>query len=361
MTLAFVVYGGLAVVCGLCAYRADKSQRKEYVWLIIAVLTLIAGLRGVSVGIDTQSYLEKIEMLNRGRFDLAYGLENSFKIIVYLILSIIPSPQVVLILFAFVTNWCIISRFWELRKVSWFPCMVLCYYMSFYFVTMNTMRQFCAVAIVFYCVRFLDQKRVMRFMMGVLAAMLLHRSAALGIGYLLIYCVRWEKMPEHQKRIYKLCAMALPVVAVLVLLLGIFKRYGKYLAGIELDIGMMLPLKMMFLVGVVVVFFFLEKRRESEALRLNDKTRFALMTSCMGYGAALLLGATGYLFPEMDRISWYYFLYEGVFFGALLKKKTPFRKGYFGFMVFVIGYGFLYSMLNNSQGQMPFAFGWYTP
>lgn len=349
MNLTYIFYIALAILCGFYAYRAEKTEKKLYIWLLIAVLTLISGLRDASVGLDTQSYLDKSKMLALGRFDLAYGLEDTFKMIVFLIQKMVPSGQFVLLLLAFVTNWCIINRFWELRSISWFTCMVLCYYLTFYFTTMNTVRQFCAVSIVFYGVRYLDQKRVLDFVKTVILAMLLHQSAAVGFVFLAIYCLRWKELPQQQKKAFYLCVVVIPVVVVVLLLTRFFGRYTKYFTALNIDIGVMLPLKLVLFALVMRIYLKTIKDQKDTCLQ------FRIVTAVLGYTLALILGMTGYVFELMDRISWYFFLYEGVCIGILLKEESVRRRIACGCVAgCLVIYSFAYSMLNNSQGQMPY-------
>ena len=347
--MSFVFYVVVGALCGWCAYRAEKHNKKKYIWLVIGILTCVAGFRSSTVGWDTLSYLEKFRMIEMGRLDLAYGLEDTFKCIVLLIQNVVSSGQFVLILLAFVTNCAIISLFWELRKISYFTCMVLCYYMSFYFTTMNTVRQYCAVAIVFYSIRFLEKKQILRFIGGVLVAMLFHRTAMVGIIFLAIYCARWDEFSVQQRVWIKRFALCVPVAAILLLLIGFFERYTKYFTNIQLDVGVMLPIKLAFWV------FALKSFSKTVKLCEDKNERFALITAGVGYLVAITFGMLGYVFLELDRIGWYFCLYEGVFFGILLKEKEFCRRAIYSCVITVLVlFGFVYSMLRNSQGQMPY-------
>lgn len=42
----------------LLAYKAEISQKKIYVWLVVLFLVFIAGFRGEEVGIDMPNYIE---------------------------------------------------------------------------------------------------------------------------------------------------------------------------------------------------------------------------------------------------------------------------------------------------------------
>ena len=359
MILSYVVYIGSLLLCWLFSYLAQRRNSRLYVWLIIFTLTLVAGFRDFSVGMDTQNYVVKFDLIANGAFGLAFGLEESFKYIVHGLLSIFPNMTFLLTLFAFVTSWCIITRFWELREVSSFVCMVLCYYMAFYFMSFNAIRQFVAVGIVFYCTRYLTQNKIPRYIIGVLLAMQFHQSALIGFVLLAVNCLRWKELPQNQKVLYLMIVLVSPVV--LVTAVRLFARYARYFANISLDIGFMVPLKLLFLTATLVFVFGMHHRlsyfRGGETWGRTE--RFNVLMSSIGYFAALLMATLGYLFPYVERISCYFYLFEGVYYGVLLKGKQAVNRIVFGYFIcFVVGYGFVYSILHNSQGTMPYAFIW---
>lgn len=351
--VSYAVYIGMAVVCCFFAVIADRTDKKIYTWVLILLVSIFAGIRSATVGLDTVSYLEKFDAIKFERFDLAYGLEVPFKCIVYLLLLIVPRGWFVLTVLALLTNWCIISRFWMLRNKSCFPCMVLCYYMSYFCTTLNIMRQFCAVAIVFYAVRYLEEKKVWKYLCAVLLAMLIHKSAVIGVLYFIFYYVHWDQLPENHKRLLKIGIMVLPIFAVMLVLLIIFGNYLKYFAHIQVDFGLMLPLKAAFLLASVVVCF--RGFRKQDFLQMPFAERFTLITAGGAYLVALGIGMLGYFFEGMDRLALYFFLFEAVYFGILLKQTRKWHRLIAAcFIVFVIGYGFLYCLAHNSQGQMPY-------
>lgn len=359
MIESYAIYISLLLLCWLCAGLANRYNQKGYIWVIIWALTLVAGLRDASVGMDTANYLRLFGIIDNGLFHLAFGLEESFKYIVYGILRVIPNRQFLLGLFAFITNWCIITRFWELRKMSSFSCMVLCYYMAFYFMTFNALRQFVAVGIVFYCTRYLGQKKILPFVCGVLVAVLFHQTAVIGFALLAVNCLRWKELPKRQKVLYIFVVLMIP--GFVVIALQMFSRYAKYFAHPTMDIGMMILLKLLFLVGTLIMVFVFHSGYDyfRNGHLLNSEERYMIRISSVCYVAALLLAALGYIFEYTERISLYYYLFESVYFGMLLKSKNPANRLMFGyFIAFVIGYGFLYSMTNNSQGTMPYTFCW---
>lgn len=359
MFWSYLIYVGLLVVCWLCSWLASRRDSKKPVWLIILTLTLIAGLRNYSVGIDTQGYVDMFGLIAKGDFQYAYGLEESFKYICYAVLRVFPHESVLLTLLAFVTNYCIITRFWELRKISSFRCMVLCYYMGFYFMTMNGLRQFCAVAIVFYSTRYLSRKKILPFIIGVLVAMLFHQTALIGFALLAINCLRWKELPRKHRTFYICVVVLSPALGYLVL--RWLERYTKYFSNPVLDIGFMILIKLLFFLFTAIFMFVLNRGYVyfPDELQLDNDDRFNMMMVSLSYLLGLCLTVLGYIFTHADRIGWYYYLFEGVYFGMLFKGKNLLdRVIFFYVIVLLVTYGFVYSMINNSQGNMPYLFFW---
>ena len=68
MLLSYIVYFGLLIECWIFSYFAEKRNRKLLIWVIILSLTMAAGLRAYSVGLDTPSYVEKFSYIYKGMF-----------------------------------------------------------------------------------------------------------------------------------------------------------------------------------------------------------------------------------------------------------------------------------------------------
>lgn len=359
MIVSYAIYIGMLVLCWFLAYCANRYNSKHFVRAIVLLLTCFAGLRAHSVGWDTSNYITKFEVIEKGNFDLAYGLETSFKYICYVLLKFFNNTTFLLIVFALITNLFIIYRLWDFRKLASFSCVVSCYYMGFYFMTMNGMRQFCALAITFYATRYLPQKKYFRFILLVLVAALFHQSAIVGILPLGLELFHWKSLDRKQRRFMGLmiCAIPFALVGGYMLLM----RYERYFQTVSFDIGYMVLLKVLFFLFMVFFVFKMQGVQHHYGAEISiqqeDKENLLLISFC--YFAGLCLATLGYIFPYADRISWYFYIFEGLFMGVLMKDKTPINKLIVGLCISgVMGYNFIYSMINNSQGTMPYMFFW---
>lgn len=359
MILSYFVYIGLLLLCGLFAYLADRYNSKKCVWLIILALTLIAGLRDYSVGIDTYNYVTKFEYIANGAFRYAYGLEETFKYFCYFFLKLCPSNSALLALLALITNGCIIWRLWDFRKVSSFSAMVACYYMGFFFISLNGIRQLCAIGIILYSTKYLVKHQNFRYLLGVLAASVFHQSALIGVVLLGFELLQWKELSRGKKLFFLGIIGGSPIM--IIFALRALERYERYFVNMDVDIGIMVPVKIaFFLASAVFVFVLYGKSNHFANWRFTnsaDRDQILLATICYGVGLGLIF--MSYFFPMMNRVGWYFTIYEGIYMGMLLKTKNALHKYVFGWCVLiVVGYGFWTAMTGNDQGTMPYLFIW---
>ena len=355
MTMSYVLYIGVLAICWLLAFQADRRNNKFYVGLIILLLTLVTGLRDSSVGLDTKSYVEKFSLIASGQSQYAYGLETSFKYICAFFLKIFPSYSVLLGILGLITNGCIIWRLWDFRNVSSFSCMVSCYYMGFFFMSLNGIRQFCAIAILLFATRYLIKHKYVRYIVLVFVASAFHQSALIGLPFVAFELLRWKLLSTRQKVLFIGLALVSPVI--LVYAIQRLSRYAGYFEQVRVDIGLMVPLKIVFFLATAAFVFLIYGRDRHfwdwEEMTAEDKSKMLLGGIC--YFIGLILIFTSYFLPMMNRVGWFFTIYEGIYMGMLVKTRKPMHKLAFIYSVlFLQGYAFIDSMIHNAQGVMPY-------
>ncbi len=361
MLQTYIIYLGVIISCCYLASCAARSEKKRYVWIIITILTLISGLRSFDTGLDTYSYVSKYIYIAQGESQYAYGLERSFKAICWLISRISDSGTFFLFVMALLTNGLIMLRFWDYRKISSFPAMVLCYCCVHYFMTMNCIRQFCAVAIVFYGTKFLDQKKLFPFIGGVLMGTMFHTSALVGLLFAMQHFSNWKDLGKQERRFLLLCIVAMPAVLFYVVLITMSK-YQKYFTNVELNMGFMLPAKLLLL-ALSLLFVaqmyrrFRYQQRNGTGLQKEEVDRIPWI--CYAYILWLMFASFGYFFRYMDRIGWYFYPFEGIYYGMFRKDRDVKNKLVFGgAFVMILLYALVDALMNNGQGNVPYSFVW---
>ncbi len=360
MLQSYIIYVGTAVVSCMLAYMAASTNKRKYIWWIIAVFTLVAGLRSENVGLDTESYLQKFELIAGGQMEFAYGLEFSFRIICYVLSLISDNSTFFLMTFALLTNLLIVLRFWDFRHISSFPWMILCYNLLLYHMTMNGLRQFCAVAIVFYATRYLHKKKILPFLIGVAIAFLFHQTAFIGLVFLVERLFQWGDLKRKQKVFFIACLAVIPVA--MVYIMPIVSHYEKFFSSVSMQLGIMVPAKiLLFLFAALFVWQYYRRMKSVQPQTTGDNVAAVdtIPGICIFYFLGLLLTGIGYFFTHMERIGWYFYLYEGVYFGMLRRDRNIYTRYFFAaFNLALLLYGFLNSTMDNAQGTIPYEFFW---
>lgn len=351
MNRSVIIYFGVFCLSTFFSYKAEKKNKISYVIVIIAILTFLSGFRNYTVGIDTAQYVDKFNSISLGHTDYAYGLEYSFRFICKILLSINNSPTFLFLVFALLTNWLIIMRFWELKKLSSFTMMIICYYCTFYFYSFNIMRQMCGIAIIFWSTRFLEKGNYLKYLVGVILAYCFHTSSLIGLICYYTDFLRWPDLKKNQKRFLITILLATPLV--IKQACSHFDKYSHYFNVANYQFGMMLLIKIaIYLFLSFIILLPNSKVNESDNCRnLNNNIIY--------YGIGIILTTMGYLFPYMERIGLLFYLFEGYFYGRIIRLAQNKDKVFYFIVLGIISLYYLYGdLFIGGQGQLPYQFVW---
>lgn len=346
----YFIYIVLFVAVLLVAKLAEITNNRKCVIFIIAIFSLVAGLRADTVGLDTGGYLNAFRLIVNGRLDLAYGMEWSFRYICRTIATVIKEPQIFLMIFAIITNSLIIHRLWEMRKYISFSWSLFIYYSMFYMTSLNLTRQFIAIAIVFYATKYIIRGMNINYLIWVFVASLFHSSALLGGVYIYFNIINWKQLNKRHKQFLIVAALMIPIVFAFV-----YQRlihYSGYMDNHVIDIGYMIIVKLI----IVLVSSLMLDRTERHDIKETDKiVRFSRCALIAG----LLLTSVGYVFRFVDRIGLYFYIFETVYIGYIFNQKNTKNNLIIKIVALLIyTYIFFSNTLGNGQGQTPYLFFW---
>lgn len=339
-----IFYLVLAVIAFAIALVAEKTQQKFFVFLLVFVLSIVAGMRAYSVGRDTHSYISIFETIENGGIILQeIGFEWFSKIILWLT----GSKSFLLFVYALIIYGCIVLRLWDFRECSSFSITVITFYSLYYFESLNIMRQFVAMAILFYATRYLAERGYIKYLVALLIATTFHTSALLGIGFLAVELFQWKTLKQWQK--YFLLLASVCGVALIPRVLSATEKYSQFFRWTTIDIGM----RVFALISIwIVSLFYFRKVRRAEDVYFRQSKKYLIRTTQVYYLIGCLLGIIGYFYDLMGRISIYYGLFFCVYFGIIAKeKKNGLLKIVLNLMIaFVIVY-VLYNYLFTTNGS----------
>jgi len=338
--------------------RKDNKEKKLNVWivLIITILSVIAGIRGETVGIDVAHYITShIEPIRNGFFSQV-DQPIGFKLLVWFVYRFTNKTFVVFTVFAFITNGLIILRLWDFRNKGSFSLMLFFYYCYYYLITYNVFRQFISIAIVFYFTRYLEQKKYILYIIIVALACTIHSTAILGF-ILLPLDILFSEEGKKQRMMKKIFLILSPIIIIIAAFL-VYKYfdYDHYLDLYKVynigGLGFMTPSKIIVAISIFIIF-----KNEIKQKRIQLLKSFQLSNIFVIYILGLLLSLLVYFSNLADRFAWYFLMFEPIFMSFIIKKmdyRLLMRGIYIIFAIYT-----LFNALNNSgQGIMPYITFW---
>ena len=324
---------------------ASRSESKPTLIAGILLLSFVAGFRASDVGIDTMFYYEA--------FVTDFGLrpwqfkDEGFRLLVRGVMWLTHSPETVFFLVSLATNSLIVARLWDFRDRASFSFMAFLYIAIFYIGTMNTMRQYLAVAILFFATRYLEKRQYLPFVIGLAVATSIHTTAIMGIAFLFIYL--WINA-SRKTRVYigLVAAIVVPCTIYGIILYEIGNINNYFSSSIQNA-----NLTFLYRAGIFVLACLLMATTKSAQKNPPDempKTPAALVTFL-----SLAASSAGMYFDYLSRLGYYFAMFELVFWGMAVRRKEWDWLYYLMPSVYAL-YAFTYELLYNGSGIFPFHF-----
>ncbi|MDD3038173.1 EpsG family protein [Bacteroides sp.] len=346
-----VFYISVYLICLILSVVADKKDSKPLKFLICVIFVIITGFRGSQVGIDTENYINIWDNLYYGR---ATFVEPGFTLMNLALQKFTDNPVAIFVTSSSIIYFLIINRLWDFKRIASFPVMISVLYMSHLMMSMNVLRQYCAVAIIFYFTRYLSKGDYIRFIIGILIASTLHLSSLIGFLMFAFEILKWKNLNRAQKLLLGIGIAMSPFILYVASRFA-FNQFGGYFSNSESNIGFLTSGKMLFICYACFSFNLFKKKKDFriDNLSLDVFIRNTILTVILG----LCLVSIGYFFPFMERIGLLFSLYEILFWGILFKLISNQNK-VLCFLVFsfLVIYPFISSIINNGQGTVPYSF-----
>lgn len=338
----YIVFVLLLIFPAILYLIRNTKFENKFLCLIVVILSLICGLRNYDSGIDTQTYVNLLRLISEGKSEYAYGLEDSFKTIVKLIMYIYDSPTCVFIICSFITNAFVFASFYKYKKYASLSIMVLFYICAFYMHTFNIMRQMCSVAIIFFSVNYLIENKIIRYLLGLGVASLFHLSSIISVLLISLF---------FKKNRLNFLILFTFVVSIIAYIYSdkIIYEYSHYFNSIQSSIGIGLIAK--------IVIFLLSFMITIRKIKLRKISKLYIQVSII-YFVGILISFVGYFYPNMQRIGFYFLIFETVFYGITIKNINSTSVYDVAFVIFVILMQiFVYgrSIVTNSMGIFPYS------
>ena len=194
--LIYIVLLGILILVGII-FDCNKSKTKKFIYIVLSciLLSLLAGLRNYSIGIDTQQYFSNyyvIGFLNNISEISSLRYEYGFSALCYVLNKISSNPQLLIFVTSIFINISVCTFIYK-NSDNIVLSIILYILFNFFFSYMNIMRQAIAIAIVLFGFEFLKEKKYIKYIIVVLLASFFHASALLAILMIFLKFVKFDK------------------------------------------------------------------------------------------------------------------------------------------------------------------------
>lgn len=364
----------------------SKNRIKYNMFTIIGLLIpcILAGLRSDTIGTDVHVYVKPMfeaacsassffEYQNVGwiaswTYMYVHEIEIGFSLFVYIIAKVFGNISVLLTCIQLL----IIIPFYKglsyfRKELSIWLCMLIFYLMN-YNVTLNMMRQWIAMALLFYGFRYVVERKPLNYIIVVLISMMFHNSAMIGVLFYLIYSFIYSNKKGKNIKIlignkkytfvgklnkviiifigFCLALLSINIIIILLNQIGL-NKYSSYING---DLYL-LPIQILLRLPFIIVIIF-NWKRYSEKYNIS----YYLLTMMM---IDLLISQLGSISHYSWRISTYFSLFNCLSYCSIcfFSKKKFTRASYKLLLIlYLIVYWVYYFVLQGIHETVPYIF-----
>lgn len=290
---------------------AQKYDSKLLLWIVIIFLGCVIGFR-YDVGKDFSNYSNAYDIITKqATFEEAhkwYTIEESFFVLSFISKILGGTSQDIFLFYGFFTTVFYLCGLWYFHHEIRMEWAVLSYSILF-FGSFNTIRQYLAMAIIFWGFRFVIEKKPIKYLLCVLIAVLFHSSAFVAI---LVYFYGTKK--SFAGGIIRQCNYILPFVLVVGTnqILSFLQKYGglrldNYTANVHFGFGI--------IIQIAILWLFIRSSNNGENSLLIDEDKHFFVKQIIILSTILCI--LDYTLGDASRVRNYFSTIEMIVFGSL--------------------------------------------
>lgn len=334
----YILFLGVAI---LLLFQKDKRTHLVF----LSVLFLFAGLRG-GLGTDFVNYSKWYNStINDNNLEIGYvGIMNVFA---YFNLSIYHIQFIFFAVTLLIIN-LVLKKYTINLKYAWFFYLIFPYFFLYSFVLM---RQYLAIAIVFWSFQFLLKNKLWQYTIAIIIGSLFHYSCLLA--GLLVLALFYISKIVTRKQILFFLAISLPFAFInLVQFFGYFfedtKYEGYFLAKNMIPVNYF-KLVILNIEALIILYFY------DELIKLKPLNKYFIVIAIFAFILANIFASVNHLF----RFSLYFKFFELIVLVeiAYLNRKRIFvisLIALYGLSLFFNGLWFDYKMPEKHKKLAPY-------
>lgn len=270
-----------------------------------------------------------------------------------------------MIIYALITNVLIINRLWDFRKKYNFAFMIFLYGFVFFIETLNIMRQFIAIAVIFYATRLLTKKKYVAFSVIVLIMTTIHKTSLLALLILVIYF--WKNLSTKNK-----IMLGIPIFMIAIVGIAFVLKYeSDHILNYFGEDNRISNLNITFIYRFVIFAFSYMLYKSKKIIVYGKKAKDKSKEKCTElinnesellnldlvvwvYFIGLCLTSMGMFFFVMARLGYYYLIFELLYWGYMTNQNNKNKKLNMLMISIYAIYVFTLELLKNGSGIFPY-------
>lgn len=306
----------ISCVLGIIVFSILAEKKDSRLCFIFALLLLICvmGLRAENVGIDTSNYYREFRLIAKNSPFISVN-EVAFVSICKFLMKYLPEYWMLIFVFSSIICIMVMFRLWDLRKKVSFSLTVVLFLILHLPATMNIMRQYIGVSIVFFASRYLEKKSIVKYLVGVIIACCFHMTSIIGVAYIPIYILCSNNI--RNKFIKLLLVFATFVPGGIYVFFDNIDRYSFYFNNLGTStIGIGFAIKTL----ILILFWITCVKKETPS---GNKAFLSFL--CVGDSIYLALNTLGHRFIYMNRVALPFAMCEVLLFAVVVLYPTKYQ------------------------------------
>lgn|GEM_PF-2113112 len=243
----YVFYIAIIMLASLLAQLSQmissKNGRNYGLLLLIGaylIITLPVALR-YNTGADYNNYVLIFETIKEhGIHDpIVSQLEIGYLLLNYICAKLFDDYQFVFIIMAFLTNYFFFKAFvYEAKKIN-LGLAVFVYGFTLYFWSFIIIRNMLGIAIIFYALKYIFERKIVQYFFFVTIAVLFHYSLVIFYPVGILYM---EKLKKYRIPLAIMSVLLIPIIPMMIIILSsslahVLTRFASYSFQIQFSFG----------------------------------------------------------------------------------------------------------------------------
>lgn len=336
-------------------------SKKEYgfIWCLCASficyfpIMLVYGLRSENVGVDTRTYTEYYHWFEEFKLSQIAStiIEPGYVFINVIAKRLFNSVVAV----HFICGIIILSVF--LYAINFFYKEInmgfatFIFFMTLYAISCNQVRQSMAVCIVLISYRYLENKKIIKFFLLILIAMLFHKTALIAIISYIIFWGVSDKNKWKFRLILCLISIATPLISVVIQgVLDNMSIYGQYTAYLLNEFNIKELTFFCYVVPELLIFTLLEWFQ----IENEEKTRNEKFVNVFWVEIVFQMSQT--IWPDLLRMGYYFMFVRLLCVPLLLSNIVPSKRKnmYILVTIWYLVFYIVFFIIQNGHATYPY-------